>query len=308
MEKIIHKLREKLSSIIKTTSPDGILLSGGLDSSILATFSPEITAFTVSLEGMGEDIFYSQQVVKKYKIKHCIKIVKIEEALEVIPTIIKILNSFDLALPNDIVVYFGLKVAKKYGIKRIISGDGGDELFVGYNYMKKIKRLKEYLLYLVKNMNFSINKLAEEVGIEVVQPYLDKKFIEFAKTISIELKLKKVGGNLWGKWILREGFKEVLPKEIIWREKTPLEYGSGMNYLRKVIEEKISEEEFKEGIKSSGIKFINKEHFYYYKIFTQLNLTIPKPQKMEKECPVCKGGFPLHRFHCKICGFSEKWG
>ncbi len=307
MEEIIYKLTQKLSSIIKTTSPDGLLLSGGLDSSILATFSPTITAFTVSLEGKGEDIFYSQQVVKRCKIKHCIKIVKIEETLEVIPTIIKILNSFDLALPNDIAIYFGLKVAKSYGIKRVVTGDGGDELFVGYSYMKRIKDLEKYLGYLANNMSFSVNKLAEKIGIEVVQPYLVNDFVEFVKTIPLELKLKKIGNKLWGKWILREGFKEVLPKEVVWREKTPVEYGSGMRYLREVIEEKVSDEEFKEGKESSGINFINKEHFYYYKIFTQLNLTIPKPHKGEKECPICKGGIPLGRFHCKVCGFSEGW-
>ncbi len=117
----------------------------------------------------------------------------------------------------------------------------------------------------------------------------------------------KVRGKLWGKWILRKAFEDVLPKEIIWQDKRPLEYGSGMTKLREIISSKISDDEFEEKKKLYPINFLNKEHLYYYEIYRNAIGEIRKPKEKEKECPYCGGGMGISSFHCKTCGGVLNW-
>ncbi|MBU1906149.1 MAG: hypothetical protein KJ923_04035, partial [Candidatus Omnitrophica bacterium] len=209
-------------------------------------------------------------------------------------------------IPNDITVYFGLRYAKELGLKTIMTGDGADELFAGYDYMKDVLNLEEYIQRLSKRMYFSSNQMADALGLKLRQPYLDRQFLDFAvNKIPVELKLKKVNGTFWGKWILRKAFEDALPKEIIWQSKRPLEYGSGMNRLRQVISDKVFDEEFKGN--TAPISFINKEHFYYYKIYKEVVGEIPKPKINEKECSGCGAGMQKDGFHCKVCGHVLDW-
>lgn len=80
-----------------------------------------------------------------------------------------------------------------------------------------------------------------------------------------------------------------------------------MTKLREIISQKISDEEFKEISESSPIRFINKEHFYYYKIYMDVIGEIPKPDKEQKQCPGCGTGINLGSFHCKVCGYVLNW-
>ena len=80
--------------------------------------------------------------------------------------------------------------------------------------------------------------------LKVIQPFLDNEIIEFALKVPVDLKIKQSNNRFIGKWILRKAFEDLLPKEIIWQDKRPLECGSGMNKLRAIISAKISDEEF----------------------------------------------------------------
>ncbi|MBU4310289.1 hypothetical protein KKD34_01750 [bacterium] len=318
---ITDELRERLKKAVGRNPAEGLLFSGGLDTSILAVLNPNmnpapftskhsfvaerggVKAITVSLESFGEDVSYAKLVANHLKLNHYHRRVSTDEAIDSIPDVIKILKSFDPAIPNDLVVYFGLKWAKELGIKKIMTGDGSDELFAGYDFMRNIRNLDEYLRRITKTMSFSSNQLGDFFDIKIKQPFLNKRFIDFSLGIPVELKIKEENGNLWGKWILRKAFEKMLPAEIVWQDKRPLEYGSGMRKLRKIITSKISDEEFEHKSKQYPIKFMNKEHLYYYEIYKKEVGEIPGPKNNQKECPGCGAGMEPTAFHCKVCGY-----
>ncbi|MEW6674533.1 MAG: asparagine synthase-related protein [Nitrospirota bacterium] len=307
MHQLILALREKLEDIVKRNSVDCLLFSGGLDTSILAALNPDVLAITVSLESSGEDIKYAKSLAQKLNLRHCHKIVGIDEAIDSIPMVIKILKSFDPAIPNDLVVYFGLKLAKELGAQEIMTGDGADELFAGYSFMDDLDDLEAYIQRISKNVSFSSNDIGKFFGIKIIQPFLDKKVIDLSLKIPASLKVKRENGKLLGKWILRKAFEDLLPKEIIWQDKRPLEYGSGMTELRKIISSKITDSEFEERKRLYPINFLNKEHLYYYEIYRKEIGDIPRPKDLQKECPGCGAGMERTAFHCKICGYISNW-
>ncbi len=286
---------------IRENLAEGLLLSGGLDSSILAYLVPEIKGITVTLEEFGEDKKYAKKVAKFLNIKWYHERIELENAIKAIPKVIKILKSFDPAIPNDLAIFFGLKLAKENGIKTIMTADGADELFAGYSYMHSLD-LKEYLPAIASSMNFSSNELGRYLGVKIKQPYLNKRFIKFALSIPPDLKIKREKNKIWGKWILRKAFEEFLPEDIIWRKKMPIEQGSGFSRLRKIISSKISDREF-EKAQRLPIRFRNKEHFYYYRIYQDVVGDIPLPKKNEKKCDGCGAGLPPQSSHCKVCGY-----
>ncbi len=304
MNGIIKNLKDKLLEAVKRNPYHGLLFSGGLDTSILVSINPKIVAITVSLGSCAEDIFYSKSLARFLNIEHFHKIVEIDEAIESIPKVIKILKSFDPAIPNDLVVYLGLKFAKELGIDMIATGDGSDELFGGYSFMKDLDDLEGYIQNISKNMGFSSNEIGKFFSIKIIQPFIDESIVDLALNIPIYLKIRKYNGKTWGKWILRKAFEDMLPKRFIWQSKRPLEYGSGMNRLRKIISNRVPDEEFKN---SPSIKFISKEHFYYYRIYREVIGEIPKPRGGQNPCPSCGAGIKEGGIHCKICGYILNW-
>jgi len=293
-------LKKELSKAVEGNLAGGLLLSGGLDSSILAYLIPRIKGITVTLEEFGKDEKYAERVAKFLNLKWHRKKVEIKEAIKAIPKVIKILKTFDPAIPNDLAIFFGLKMAKQKRIKTVITADGADELFAGYSYMRHLN-LKEYLPKVASRMNFSSNELGKSLGIKIRQPYLNKKFIKFALSIPPGLKIKREKNKIWGKWILRKAFEDFLPEEIIWRKKMPIESGSGFGKLRQILTSKISDEEFREA-QRLPVRFRNKEHFYYYRIYREVVGDIPLPKKDEKKCSGCGTGLPPQNSHCKVCG------
>ncbi|MBC7190285.1 hypothetical protein H5U35_08840, partial [Candidatus Aerophobetes bacterium] len=108
------------------------------------------------------------------------------------------------------------------------------------------------------------------------------------------------------KWILRKAFEGFLPDEIIWQDKRPLEEGSGTKKLREVLTCAVSDEEWKEAKIKKQVMFLNKEHFYYYKIYKREIGKIPEPLPGEKTCPGCGAGLKKGGWHCRVCGWTEK--
>ena len=139
MERTTMLLRNLLIRILNDNRPTGVLLSGGVDSSVLTSLLPNLKAITVSLESWGDDLGYSRIVARALGIEQVRVVVDIDRAMAVIPEVIRILKTFDPAIPNDLVVYFGLEKAKELGLQNIMTGDASDELFAGYSYMRQIE-------------------------------------------------------------------------------------------------------------------------------------------------------------------------
>ncbi len=304
MIEIIQTLRNRIAEAVERSPFKGLLL-GGLDSSILACLNPGAVGITVSLGADADDIPYANLLAGHLNLKHYHRKVEIDEAVETIPALIKILKSFDPALPNDLAVYFGLDTAKELGLGATATGDGSDELFAGYSFMEEMDDLELYIRKISKRMNFSSNRIGGFLGVKIVQPFMDKKVADYALRIPVDLKIRKEKDKSWGKWILRKSFEDLLPKKIVWQEKRPLESGSGMAKLRRIISDRIPDEEFREN--KFPVKFMDKEHLYYYKVFREVIGEIPEPAYKEKNCPSCGGGMKQDGFHCGICGYAGEW-
>jgi asparagine synthase (glutamine-hydrolysing) len=299
---LCEQLRSKLKEAVERSRADGILLSGGLDTSILAFEAKPNMGFTVALKGSAaSDLVYSEKVSKLLGVQHKKTEFTTEEALAALPDVIKILKTFDLALPNDLSIYLALKLARESGISSVMTGDGADELFAGYSYMAELppEALGRYIRRLSQNWHFSASELGRALGVEIKQPFLDEDFIRFALEISPELKVK----DGVGKYILRKSFEDLIPVEIVWRRKEPIEYGSGSTELHEIINNMVTDEEFQSAVKIIDIKFINKEHFFYWRIYNQVVGKIPKAKNNEIECPCCGAG--MGTYHCPTCGFSR---
>lgn len=303
MKDIAFELKRKLIESVRKNTATGLLFSGGLDSAVLAAINTRLKTITVNLKAKGEDVRYAESVARFLSLEHHKRSVDVDEAIDSIPQVIRTLRSFDPAIPNDIVVYFGLQTAKKLGIEKVMTGDGSDEIFAGYSYMQEMEDLENYIRKIRTSMVFGSNILGKSMGIEIIQPYLDEKALKFSLDIPVGLKVRSENGTLFGKWILRKAFEKDLPPEIIWQSKRPLEYGSGMTALREIISSKISDSEFEEKKSLYPIRFLNKEHLYYYEIYRREVGEIPAPNPDEKTCAGCGAGMRQDAFHCRVCGW-----
>lgn len=301
MPHIQTQLRHQLSAAVQRHTADAILLSGGLDTSILAYIARPPLAFTVSFKDSGaHDVEYAKRVAKLLSLEHRERDFDEPEALETLPRVVSILKSFDPALPNDLTIYFGLACARETGVSSVMTGDGADELFAGYSYMRELgpEALDRHLHELPQRWQFSSAALGKALGIEVKQPFLDHEFVNFALTIDPQLKVKQATG----KNVLRQAFEGLIPGHILWRDKEPIEAGSGSSKLRHAMEQMISDEEFDAAQKEMGIRFMNKEHYSYYRIYKDVVGDVPKAGPDEAECPCC--GAAIGTRHCQVCGFS----
>jgi len=302
LEELLTELRENLRKTIGGHQGDCLLFSGGIDSGVLASLCPQAKALSVTLDGAGADLAYGAVLAGALSLDRQVITIGVQEALSALVVVIKILESFDPALPNDLVVYFGMREAKQQGFHAIMTGDGADEFFGGYPYMQEMDDLDAYIRSMSRSLNFSSNKIGTHFGLEVKQPYLDKAFVDFALTVPGELKIREDQGQVWGKWCLRKAFEPFLPPEFIWQPKRPLEVGSGMTLLRSIIAEQITDSEFAEKQKQYGVKFLCKEHLYFYELYREEVGEVPPPQEGEDRCPGCGGGLPREKKHCRICG------
>lgn len=299
------ELVQKLTAALVRNPCGAGLVSGGIDSGILAYLSPSVKGITVTLDGKGEDLKYLSMLRDSLGLDVTVVRVGVEEAISAVRDVVKILESFDPAIPNDLAVYFGMREAKRQGFESIMTGDGGDELFGGYAYMQEMEDLGGYIRKLSRSMSFSSNQIGAHFGIEVRQPYLDPGLVEFALSVESDLKIREEEGRIWGKWILRKAFEPFLPAGFIWQEKRPLEVGSGMSLLRRIIAQEITDEEFDEKKRTHPVRFICKEHLYFYEVYLQEVGEIPAPAKGQDRCPGCGGGLPCGKQHCRLCGWVK---
>jgi len=304
-ERYAELLRRALMSAVKRCRRvTHALTSGGLDSSIAALMmrlygaSRDFKGVAVCLEGQEPfDVRYAELLAKRLGIGLLRVRASVDEALRAVEEVVKALATFDpMEVVNSSAIFVALKAVKGDGGTGVLTGDGGDELFAGYSYMHGMsyRELEEYIEHLVKTWRFSSIELGKYLGLEVYSPYLDEEVVELALKIPTELKLKR-GRETIGKYILRVAFQDLLPPEITWRDKHPIELGSGFNALYKILEE------LSEGKAREGVRFWHKAQPYLYEVFSKFHKIRP-PAQGEKQCPYCGSGVPKDKRYCRTCG------
>lgn len=309
------QIRLLIDKVVKKNLANGILFSGGLDTSIIAFVASKyssLKAFTVAFENAPAlDLEYSKIMTNLLKMDHDIHFFAEKEMFSAIREVIKTLKVFDpMEVRNSVAIFVGLIAAKENGIKGIMTGDGLDELFAGYSWLFNLSQseLVSRLSSMWQTMHFSSIPLARSLGMEAKAPYLDPEFKSFAFSVDPKLKIRSERGKIWGKWIIRKSFEGLLPDEIVWRLKYPIEYGSGTTVFPKFFGEKISDgyfqEKAKEYLEKDQVSIRDKEQLFYYEIFRSLFGTPIKIflKAKGKLCPYCKSKGDERSSFCRICG------
>ncbi|MCY3854079.1 MAG: asparagine synthase-related protein [Thaumarchaeota archaeon] len=298
---------------VKKCTSTNISLSGGIDSSILLYLLKDkiINAITITLEDFKSlDLKYAQYITNKFGIKLNILKISNNEIISAIDNTIKILKNFnDIEIRNSVIMYLVLKYIKNTKYKNIITGDGADELFFGYNYMlkKNMNELHNEFQRILNIMHFPVLKLGNALNIKIETPFLHNAIIKLAEHIPINLKINLHNNIKYGKWILRKSFEKYLPNLIIWREKLPIQNGTGSANLTDFFHNLINDQIFKE--RSNNIYYKDnviirsKESLYYYEIFRKY---YDAPYKLNDStshvCTNCKYKKKTNSKFCSMCG------
>jgi len=294
----IKDLREALAKAVKrqlmSDVPYGVLLSGGLDSSITsavaklyadkriesndknAAWWPTLHSFAVGLEG-SPDLKAAQKVANHIGTVHHEIIFTIQEGLDAIREVIYHLETYDVTTVRASTPMFLMaRVIKSMGIKMVLSGEGADEIFGGYLYFHKAPNAKEFHEETVRKLDklhqydcLRANKSLAAWGIEGRVPFLDKEFMDVAMSINPQDKM--INGERMEKWVLRKAFEDLLPEEIVWRQKEQFSDGVGYSWidtLKELVEQEVSNEMLKTAKEKYSINPpMNKEEYYYRTIF-----------------------------------------
>jgi asparagine synthase (glutamine-hydrolysing) len=277
------ELRKRVERAVETRLmadvPVGVYLSGGLDSTVLASiakkFKDPLDTFAVGMEG-SDDLESAKLAAEHLKTRHHERIFTMEEALAALPKIIYHLESFDCALVRSAIPSYFLAELASQHVKVALSGEGADEIFAGYSYLraKRADELKKELVDITLGMHKTNLQVCDRIsmahGLEVRVPYLDDlAVVEYAFRIPIQFKMHPTKGT--EKWILRKAFGEDLPDEIANRRKAKIAAGTGLeDKMAAIAEAKISDEEFaSERAPAKGVALRTKEELMYYRIFAE---------------------------------------
>ena len=303
---VIEKVRNGLETAVKaqlmSDVPYGVLLSGGLDSSIIAAITqrfskkriesdskesawwPQLHSFAIGLEG-SPDLIAAQKAADYIGTVHHEVHFTIQEALDALPDVIYHIETYDITTVRaSTPMYLLARVIKSMGIKMVLSGEGSDELFGGYLYFHKAPNAKEFHEELVRKMSklhlydcLRANKSLMAWGVEGRVPFLDKDFIDIAMSLNPNDKMSirlGDGKQRIEKWILRKAFEDLLPENIAWRQKEQFSDGVGYNWidtLKKITEEKVSDQEFARRENRFPVNPPKtKEEYYYREIYSRL--------------------------------------
>lgn len=311
LEDAVH--RQLMSDV-----PYGVLLSGGLDSSVIAAITkkfasrrvesndqekawyPRLHSFAVGLKGSPDLVAAKKAADHIGTIHHEINFT-IQEGLDAIRDVIYHLETYDVTTVRaSTPMYLLARVIKSMGIKMVLSGEGSDELFGGYLYFHKAPNAKEFHEETVRKLGklhlydcLRANKSLAAWGVEGRVPFLDKEFIDIAMRLNPEDKMIREGRM--EKWIVRKAFEDYLPESIAWRQKEQFSDGVGYSWidtLKAQAEERVSDEQLAGAAERFPINPPkNKEEYLYRSIYAEhfpsdtAALTVPSVKSVACSTP-----------------------
>lgn len=295
-EEIRQALRKAVKKQMMSDVPYGVLLSGGLDSSVISAITesfaenriednsqskawwPRLHSFAVGLKG-APDLAKARMVADHIGTVHHEINYTIQEGLDAIRDVIYFIETYDVTTVRaSTPMYLLARVIKSMGIKMVLSGEGADEIFGGYLYFHKAPSAEEFHKETVRKLSklylydcLRANKSLAAWGVEGRVPFLDKEFLDVAMRTNPEAKM--CPGKTMEKKIVREAFSDMLPEEIVWRQKEQFSDGVGYSWidtLKKMTEELVSDEQMAHAAERFPINTpMCKEEYYYRSIFEE---------------------------------------
>ncbi len=294
---VLHALEAAIERQLMCDVPYGVLLSGGLDSSVVAAVAskfsrmrveeggvaeawfPRLHSFAIGLEG-APDLKASRTVADHLQTVHHEFHFTVQQGIDALKDVIYHLETYDVTtIRASTPMYLMARRIKAMGIKMVLSGEGADEIFGGYLYFHKAPNAEEFHQETVRKLDalhsydcLRANKSMAAWGLEARVPFLDREFLDVA--MSLDPAAKMCGGEVMEKSILREAFRGRIPDEILWRQKEQFSDGVGYSWidsLREHAEVQVSDEQ----MENAAWRFpINppatKEAYFYRTIFDQL--------------------------------------
>ena len=306
VEAIHDALTDAVKLQLMSDVPYGVLLSGGLDSSVISAIAekfsehrieddsktkaywPRLHSFAVGLKG-APDLAKAKMVADHIGTVHHEINYTIQEGLDAIRDVIYFIETYDVTTVRaSTPMYLLARVIKSMGIKMVLSGEGADEIFGGYLYFHKAPSAKDFHEETVRKLSklylydcLRANKSLSAWGVEGRVPFLDKEFLDVAMRTNPEAKMcgpKKSGnsgesGFEIEKRIVREAFADMLPAEVAWRQKEQFSDGVGYSWidtLKQITSEAVSDEQMAHAAERFPINPPkNKEEYYYRSIFAE---------------------------------------
>jgi asparagine synthase (glutamine-hydrolysing) len=296
----IDDLHNALEAAVKrqlmSDVPYGVLLSGGLDSSITTALAkkfadlrieadektkawwPQLHSFAIGLEGSPDLAAAKHAADYIGTVHHEIKFT-VQEGLDAIKDVIYHLETYDVTtIRASTPMYLMSRVIKSMGIKMVLSGEGADEIFGGYLYFHKAPSAEEFHKETVRKLDklhlydcLRANKSLAAWGIEGRVPFLDKEFMDVAMRLNPSDKM--IGNGRMEKWVLRKAFEKYLPDSVAWRQKEQFSDGVGYSWidtLKELVNTLVSDEQMSNAHFRFPIQTpMNKEEFYYRSIFEE---------------------------------------
>ncbi len=296
----VAELHDALEAAVKRQLmcdvPYGVLLSGGLDSSIIsavakkfaakrvesgstqAAWWPQLHSFAVGLKG-APDLAKAKEVADHIGTVHHEINYTIQEGLDAVRDVIYYIETYDVTTVRaSTPMYLLARVIKSMGIKMVLSGEGADEIFGGYLYFHKAPNAKAFHEETVRKLSklylydcLRANKSLAAWGVEGRVPFLDKEFLDVAMRLNPEAKM--CPDTTIEKKIVREAFADMLPDDVAWRQKEQFSDGVGYSWidtLKKITSEAVSDEQMTHAAERFPINTpMNKEEYYYRSIFEE---------------------------------------
>ena len=296
VEAIHDALEGAVKRQLMSDVPYGVLLSGGLDSSVISAIAekysemrieddsktkaywPRLHSFAVGLKG-APDLAKAKLVADHIGTVHHEINYTIQEGLDAIRDVIYFIETYDVTTVRaSTPMYLLARVIKSMGIKMVLSGEGADEIFGGYLYFHKAPTAKDFHEETVRKLSklhlydcLRANKSLSAWGVEGRVPFLDKEFLDVAMRTNPEAKM--CPGKTVEKKIVREAFADMLPEAVAWRQKEQFSDGVGYSWidtLKQITSEAVTDEQMAHAAERFPINPPkNKEEYYYRSIFAE---------------------------------------